>query len=161
MTHRSKLLCGLTAAISMSVVAVAATAHVDKSYSASACQPFRGTGDGWRDLDGSILNKSTAATGDYVCPVIHEFTGGFIQRVRVKVFDRHSSENVYCHVYSRKASGDAAGWAGKGTTGFSSAAKELVLDTVAWGDGSSVLRCTVPRNHTTNGASGVLNYQSI
>jgi len=141
-------------------VGTASDATPTRSYSGISCQPMQSSADGSRELNGGIYNQSTR-WGDYLCPTVHQWAGALARQVKVRVIDKHSSKNVYCHAYSRTASGSSASWAGRGSTGFSTSYQTLTLSTAAYGDGVSFLRCSVPERHTTNGPSGVLGYTAL
>ncbi len=161
MTRTTKITCALVAIAAALAAAHTADAIEKKTRAGAACAPFDHKSDGWRNLDGALVNKSTSIGGDYICPLVNAWEGAVVDKVRVIVLDRHSSKNVYCHVYSRTASLHFSSWDGEGTSGFSTSPMWLTLDALRPGEGTSIVRCTVPQYHSSNGASGVVSYRAL
>lgn len=133
-----------------------------RSYPGVACQPFQSKADGFRDVDGSIRNRSTTQTGDYLCPVRHDglYSANKSVDAYVQVIDTHNDKSVTCHMYTYTKDRTPYGWMMKSTSkaGFSSSPQTLHFPTVpAPRYGHIVVRCSVPPSQNGND-SRVVSY---
>lgn len=134
------------AALTLTLTTAALPAAADwKGYPGLNCMPSSGAIDVRRTLTGAV-NWQNSPTTIY-CPVVRDLENGHpngIERVNVRLFDNHSTQNGWCRLVSRTLSGATHDWQHRNYGGF--AVNRTVtfenVDTSNWGN--IALYCRVP-----------------
>jgi hypothetical protein len=134
------------AALTLTLLTAALPAAAEwKGYPGLNCMPASGANDVRRSLSGAANWQGSATT--IYCPVVRDLEAGKpngIERISVRLFDNHSTQNGWCRVVSRTLSGATHDWQHRVYGGF--AVDRTVtfenVDTSNWGN--IALYCQVP-----------------
>lgn len=143
-TSSAGRIAGAALALALLTAALPAAAEW-KGYPGLNCMSSSGAIDVRRSLTGAA-NWHNSPTIIY-CPVVRDLEAGKpngIERINVRVFDNHSTQNGWCRAVSRTLSGGVHDWQHRDYGGFAQSSTLTFenVDTSNWGN--IALYCSVP-----------------